>query len=224
MNEQATLLMPLGDVSLGEAIQWVGAFLAGFKSTQTRRAYRRDPECWFAFCTAHQLHPFRNVRRPIWRCTCATSRFMIRPRRRARPRACPRSRHRCAGGRRSRRGGEQRIGVGDRQPGRSEAVIEQPGGTEGSHHRVVERRPVLGVHGVHGVMRINVALTTARSANAASRSAGSKSATRFHRARYGDAASCVCSATMRPTASAVSRDSRCSSSCRSSVARLSCRR
>jgi site-specific recombinase XerD len=43
--------------------RWAGAFLAGFKSIETRRAYRRDLECWFAFCTAHQLHPFRGVRR-----------------------------------------------------------------------------------------------------------------------------------------------------------------
>jgi hypothetical protein len=46
-----------------EGARWAGAFLAGFKSIETRRAYRRDLECWFAFCTAHQLHPFRGVRR-----------------------------------------------------------------------------------------------------------------------------------------------------------------
>ena len=57
MSEQATLLLQLGDVSLGEAIQWAGAFLAGFKSSQTRRAYRRDLDCRFAFCAAHQVHP-----------------------------------------------------------------------------------------------------------------------------------------------------------------------
>lgn len=37
------------------------------------------------------------------------------------------------------------------------------------------------------MIRISVALTTAWSANAASRSAGSTAASRFHRARYGDA-------------------------------------
>jgi hypothetical protein len=47
----------------GEGARWAGAFLAGVKSFQTRRAYRRDLECWFAFCTAHQVHPFRGVRR-----------------------------------------------------------------------------------------------------------------------------------------------------------------
>jgi hypothetical protein len=46
-----------------EGARWAGAFLAGFKSIETRRAYRRDLECWFVFCTAHQLHPFRGVRR-----------------------------------------------------------------------------------------------------------------------------------------------------------------
>jgi site-specific recombinase XerD len=63
MNEQATLVVQSDDVNLGEATQWAEAFLAGFKSTQTRKAYRRDLDCWFAFCTTHHLHPFRGVRR-----------------------------------------------------------------------------------------------------------------------------------------------------------------
>jgi len=46
-----------------EARQWAGAFLAGYSSAQTRRSYRRDLDCWFAFCAAHQLHPFRDLRR-----------------------------------------------------------------------------------------------------------------------------------------------------------------
>ncbi len=46
-----------------EAVQWAGAFIAGFRSEQTRRSYRRDLECWFAFCAVHGLHPFRGLRR-----------------------------------------------------------------------------------------------------------------------------------------------------------------
>lgn len=57
-----TILDPDQD-GLAEAARWAGAFLAGFTSRQTRRAYRRDIECWFAFCTAHEVHPFRGVRR-----------------------------------------------------------------------------------------------------------------------------------------------------------------
>jgi site-specific recombinase XerD len=47
----------------GEAIRWAGAFLAGFKSPETRRSYRRDLDCWFAFCAAHDVHPYRGLRR-----------------------------------------------------------------------------------------------------------------------------------------------------------------
>ena len=46
-----------------EAVQWAGAFVAGFTSDQTRRGYRRDLQCWFAFCASHSLHPFRGLRR-----------------------------------------------------------------------------------------------------------------------------------------------------------------
>jgi integrase/recombinase XerD len=45
------------------AMRWAGAFLAGYHSAQTRRSYRRDLDCWFAFCVAHRLHPFQGVRR-----------------------------------------------------------------------------------------------------------------------------------------------------------------
>ncbi len=47
----------------GDAVRWAGAFIAGFKSLQTRRSYRRDLDCWFAFCAAHRLHPYRELRR-----------------------------------------------------------------------------------------------------------------------------------------------------------------
>ena len=39
------------------------AFIAGFRSPDTRRAYRRDLACWDAYCTDHGLHPYRGVRR-----------------------------------------------------------------------------------------------------------------------------------------------------------------
>lgn len=63
MDERTTIIMELDGDSMSEATRWAGAFLAGFKSTQTRRAYRRDLHCWFTFCTTHQLHPFRDLRR-----------------------------------------------------------------------------------------------------------------------------------------------------------------
>lgn len=64
MDERTTVTMLEPDEQdPSEGARWAGAFLAGFKSIETRRAYRRDLECWFAFCTAHQLHPFRGVRR-----------------------------------------------------------------------------------------------------------------------------------------------------------------
>ncbi len=62
MDEQ-TITLELDDADTREASLWAGAFLAGFKLVQTRRAYRRDLDCWFAFCLAHELHPFRGLRR-----------------------------------------------------------------------------------------------------------------------------------------------------------------
>ncbi len=70
-------------------------------------------------------------------------------------------------------------------------------------------------------MRSDVALTMAWAAKAASTSAGSRSATRFQRARYGDAGSWAWMATTRRTASTTGIACRSSSSCRASVARLS---
>jgi integrase/recombinase XerD len=63
MDERTTLTFETDDAAMREATFWAGAFLAGFKSVQTRRAYRRDIDCWFAFCLAHHLHPFRDLRR-----------------------------------------------------------------------------------------------------------------------------------------------------------------
>jgi hypothetical protein len=47
--------------------------------------------------------------------------------------------------------GDERVGVGGGQPAGGEAPVVQAGGTQAGQHRVVERRVVLGVHGVHGV-------------------------------------------------------------------------
>lgn len=51
------------DPSWDEALQWAGAFIASFRSRETRRTYQRDLHCWFAFCAVHDLHPFKGVRR-----------------------------------------------------------------------------------------------------------------------------------------------------------------
>lgn len=63
--DERTITLELDDAGTREASLWAGAFLAGFKSVQTRRAYRRDLDCWFAFCLAHELHPFRGLRRTL---------------------------------------------------------------------------------------------------------------------------------------------------------------
>ena len=39
------------------------AFIAGFGSAGTRRAYRRDLNCWLSFCVTHDVHPYARVRR-----------------------------------------------------------------------------------------------------------------------------------------------------------------
>ena len=51
------------DPAWRDAMRWAGAFIASFKSPETRRAYQRDIHCWFVFCAAHRLHPFTDVRR-----------------------------------------------------------------------------------------------------------------------------------------------------------------
>ncbi len=61
MSESEPILVPTQEGA--DAARWAAAFLAGFKSPKTRRSYRRDLDCWFAFCTAHRFHPYRNLRR-----------------------------------------------------------------------------------------------------------------------------------------------------------------
>ena len=39
------------------------AFIAGFRSTATRKGYQRDLTCWLGFCDPQALHPFAGVRR-----------------------------------------------------------------------------------------------------------------------------------------------------------------
>ena len=60
-TNDATLLVDV--VGWQEAERLAGAFLAGYASTETRRAYRTDLRHWLAFCAAHGLHPFRGLRR-----------------------------------------------------------------------------------------------------------------------------------------------------------------
>ena len=63
MDTTASVVVGTDAQGWQEARQWAGAFLAGYASAQTRRSYRRDLDCWFAFCAAHQLHPFTGLRR-----------------------------------------------------------------------------------------------------------------------------------------------------------------
>jgi hypothetical protein len=56
MSDSEPILVPVD--AWDDVLQWAGAFLAGFKSVQTRRSYRRDLDCWFAFCRAPRLHPY----------------------------------------------------------------------------------------------------------------------------------------------------------------------
>ncbi len=51
------------DASWHDASRWAGAFIASFRSAETRRAYRRDLHCWFAFCALHRVEPLGSVRR-----------------------------------------------------------------------------------------------------------------------------------------------------------------
>ena len=63
MAESETVVLDTDDEDWHAARHWAGAFLAGFRSAQTRKSYRRDLHCWFAFCTTHRLHPVHGVRR-----------------------------------------------------------------------------------------------------------------------------------------------------------------
>ena len=63
MDTTASVVVGTDAQGWQEARQWAGAFLAGYASAQTRRSYCRDLDCWFAFCAAHQLHPFVGLRR-----------------------------------------------------------------------------------------------------------------------------------------------------------------
>lgn len=44
-------------------VRVAGAFVAGFSSTETRNAYRRDLTRWHEFCQLHQIHPIDGIRR-----------------------------------------------------------------------------------------------------------------------------------------------------------------
>jgi hypothetical protein len=64
-----------------DAIGWAAAFLAGFKSTQTRRSYRRDLDCWFTFCASHACTHTASCAEYTSRSTCANSKRSNRSRR-----------------------------------------------------------------------------------------------------------------------------------------------
>jgi site-specific recombinase XerC len=51
------------DEAWREALQAAAAFLAGFRSPDTRKGYRRDLTCWLQFCAGQAVHPYVGVRR-----------------------------------------------------------------------------------------------------------------------------------------------------------------
>lgn len=46
-----------------DALQAATAFLAGFRSSDTRKGYRRDLTCWLQYCATQGIHPYTGVRR-----------------------------------------------------------------------------------------------------------------------------------------------------------------
>jgi integrase/recombinase XerD len=46
-----------------ESITCAEAFIAGFRSPDTPRTYRRDLQCWLTFCLDQNVHPYTSVRR-----------------------------------------------------------------------------------------------------------------------------------------------------------------
>jgi hypothetical protein len=46
-----------------ESNAWAEAFIAGFRSPDTRRAYRRDLDCWLTYCLDQNVTPHRCARR-----------------------------------------------------------------------------------------------------------------------------------------------------------------
>jgi site-specific recombinase XerD len=60
----STLLTALPDCDAWrDALDAVAAFLAGFRSPDTRKGYRRDLSCWLHYCAAQGIHPYVGVRR-----------------------------------------------------------------------------------------------------------------------------------------------------------------
>jgi hypothetical protein len=57
-----------------DAVHLAAAFLAGFRSPDTRKSYRRDLRCWLEFCAAHSRHPYRGVRHTRWSRSRASTR------------------------------------------------------------------------------------------------------------------------------------------------------
>jgi len=46
-----------------DALEAAAAFLAGFRSPDTRKGYRRDLTCWLHYCAAQRIHPYAGTRR-----------------------------------------------------------------------------------------------------------------------------------------------------------------
>jgi hypothetical protein len=58
MTMRAMLTAPLSEDAHGnDALRSAAAFLAGFRSPDTRESYQRDLACWLDFCATTQLHP-----------------------------------------------------------------------------------------------------------------------------------------------------------------------
>jgi hypothetical protein len=52
------------DDAWADAVRSAAAFLAGFRSPDTRKGYRRDLQCWLEFCIVHELHPYIGASEP----------------------------------------------------------------------------------------------------------------------------------------------------------------
>lgn len=62
-SPQAVLIPHTGDTARPPIERIAGAFVAGYRSVETRRAYANDLRCFFAFCRMHQVDVLE-ARRP----------------------------------------------------------------------------------------------------------------------------------------------------------------
>lgn len=61
-NQILAITVPHDD-AWADAVRSAAAFIAGFRSADTGKGYRRDLQCWLEFCAARQLHPYVGVGR-----------------------------------------------------------------------------------------------------------------------------------------------------------------